>query len=418
MRTLILATLLFIVASETHAQQQPIVRVEITPQTVIVGQSAELTVTVLVPTWFTRPTVYPTFELANAITRQPDDNSYPFRERVGNESWSGIARSYDIYPLLGATYKMSGQTMTVFYANPGAEALTAEIALPEVMLRATVPAGAESLEPYIAGQRLELTLDIDSGPDDLSVGDAVVIDYTAELDGLPAIFLPPLAPELAFDGVSTYRDVPEVADDARARRSERVTLVFDAGGEFLIPDAELRFWNTATNAIETVTAAGVTLAVNGPPARPMSDDETVESSWLKSILIAIGVALLGLALSRGLPLAMQRIRVAVEHRRASEHYAYRSLVKALGSNNTGTAYHALLAWLDRLAPGMSARTFAARYGDAPLREAIDTLSANIYANAGNSPEPKPVSTALSAARKRYLARHAPGRTTPLPPLNP
>ena len=38
------------------------------------------------------------------------------------------------------------------------------------------------------------------------------------------------------------------------RRSEKLTLVFEAGGEFTVPAAELRWWTTASAAIETATA--------------------------------------------------------------------------------------------------------------------------------------------------------------------
>jgi hypothetical protein len=113
------------------AQEQPIVRVTVTPSSVIVGEPAELTVTVLVPTWFTRPPVYPTFELANAMTRLPPDSSYPIRERVGNESWSGIVRSYEIYPLLGATYRMAGQQLSVTFADPGKDPVNGRRTQPE-----------------------------------------------------------------------------------------------------------------------------------------------------------------------------------------------------------------------------------------------------------------------------------------------
>jgi len=47
--------------------ETPIVRVDLDPDTVAVGQSARMRVTVLVPTWFPQPPVYPDFELANAI---------------------------------------------------------------------------------------------------------------------------------------------------------------------------------------------------------------------------------------------------------------------------------------------------------------------------------------------------------------
>ena len=128
-RLMLLAILLSSTAMAVAAQAQPVVRVEVNPESVRIGESAELKVTVLVPTWFARPPVYPSFELANAITRLPPDSSYPTSERVGRETWSGIVRNYRFYPLLGATYRLSGETITVTYANPGGTPPTAEVAV-------------------------------------------------------------------------------------------------------------------------------------------------------------------------------------------------------------------------------------------------------------------------------------------------
>jgi hypothetical protein len=241
MRFLAVLILALATSATALAQGQPIVRAEVSPDTVNVGESAELTITVLVPTWFTRPSIYPSFELTNAITRLPADSSYNIRERIGNESWSGIVRTYEIYPLLGATYRLSGLSVEVTYANPGGDPRTTAVKIPEVAIRGRVPAGAEALDPYIAGQSLSLRLDVNGELDSLEAGDAVVLEYVAELDGLPAIFIPPLAPNLEFDGVSVYADVPDVEDGSPARRSEKLTLVFDAGGAFSIPGRELHY---------------------------------------------------------------------------------------------------------------------------------------------------------------------------------
>ena len=123
------------------AQDEPIVRVEVTPEAVNVGESAQLRVTVLVPTWFPRPPVFPSFELSNAITRLPPDSSYPTSKRVGRETWSGIIRNYRVYPMLGATYRLAGQTIRVTWANPGADPLIAEVPIPDIEFRGVVPEG-------------------------------------------------------------------------------------------------------------------------------------------------------------------------------------------------------------------------------------------------------------------------------------
>lgn len=413
--TLALASVLGGVA---EAQVQPIVHVQLTPETVIVGEFAEMRVTVLVPTWFARPPVYPNFELANAITRLPADSSYPTSERVGNETWSGIVRNYRVYPLLGATYRLRGQTMRVAYANPGADPVTLDIDVPEIVFRGSVPAGAEDLDPYIAGSDLSLALDVEGELKGLEAGDAVVLSYRAELDGLPAIFLPPLAPDLELEGVSIYGDIPEVQDEERARRVEKITLVFNAGGEFAIPGMELHFWNTESRSVETAVAEGIVISVQGLPAAATVNDELTERRWLHLVGLVVGSVALILVLWHGVPVVVRRYREAMERHRQTEGYAFSQLVSALGSNDSETAYRKLLLWIARLEPGMKARDFALNYGDESLYAAIDALSAGIYSDARGPSDLRRIRKKLEVARKRYLERGSARRTMPLPPMNP
>ena len=415
----ILSLIIFVMAtSAALAQGQPKVRATVSPETVNVGESAELTVTVLVPTWFTRPSTYPSFELANAITRLPADSSYNIRERIGNESWSGIVRTYEIYPLLGATYRLSGLSIDVTYANPGGDPRTTTVKIPEVAIRGRVPEGAESLDPYIAGRSLSLRLDVQGELDSLDAGDAVVLEYVAELDGLPAIFIPPLAPNLEFDGVSVYADVPDVEDGTPARRSEKLTLVFDRGGEFSIPGREVEYWNTRSNSIETAAAEGLVISVAGPPVPPPADEIPGAPSWPRLVaLVAASIALLIVAW-RGVPALARRYRDAAERRRQTEQYAFTQLSRALASGNNAAAYHALLHWIERLAPGTTLRSFVSDFGDESLSAAVAALSAGLYGDASTSGDLGRIRSKLKAARKRFLEQGLGRHAQSLPPLNP
>lgn len=418
MRFVFLAMFVLASSVSAHGQERPVVRAEVSPETVDVGESVELKVIVLVPTWFTRPPVYPTFELANAITRTPADSSYPIRERVGNESWSGIVRTFEILPLLGAKYRLAGQSMSVAFANPGAEPVVVDIDLPEVVFRGQVPAGAESLAPYIAGRSLVLDLDIEGELDNLEVGDAIVLNFRAELDGLPAIFLPPLAPDLEFHGVSVYNDIPEVEDGETASRVETVTLVFDAGGEFTIPGMELEFWNSESGSVETVVAAGIDVSVQGPPAATPANDGLTETRGIKLVAAVVGLLAILLALWHGTPAIAHRYRESVAAHKATEHYSFKQLTRALGANDNEAAYHQMLRWAERLEPRMSVRDFALTYGDESLCEAIDSLSASIYSHAGYADDLRPVRAGLGAARRCYLKQSRNRSTSLLPPMNP
>ena len=416
--TLMIITLLSSAAA--LAQNRPIVRAEITPETVAVGESVELKVTVLVPTWFTRPSIYPTFELANAITRLPDDSSYSIRERVGNDSWSGIVRTYEILPLFGASYRLNGQSMSIAYANPGSDPVTMEVEVPEVIFRGSVPAGATGLDPYIAGRSLELSLSVEGEVDDLEAGDALVLNYFAELEGLPAIFLPPLAPALSFDGVSIYADTPSLDDGTIARRSEKLTLVFDAGGEFVVPDLTLTFWNTATETIESAMVEGFAISVAGPAVVSLNDGVEAEGrSWLWA-LIAAGASILAIIIYVFGSAAAGHFRVAKEKRRRSEPYAFAALQTALRANNADEAYRAVLLWLQRLDPAMSMRQLAHCYGDAALVSDLESLSRMNYSrsNSGTDGNTSRLAEGLAEARRRYIGQLTAAAGSDLPPLNP
>ena len=143
MRLAVLA-LLLLVSGGSAIARDPIVRLQLTPESVAVGESAQMQVTVLVPTWFSEPPVYPSFELANSIVRLPPDSSYPTSERVSGETWSGIVRNYRVYPLISGRFRLGGQGIRVNYANPGSDPIRADVPLPEATLSAKVPPGAEN----------------------------------------------------------------------------------------------------------------------------------------------------------------------------------------------------------------------------------------------------------------------------------
>ena len=194
MKRLIMAVSVLLLGSGVAAQDEPVVTAEITPQEIGVGESAQLRVTVLVPTWFPTPPVFPSFELSNAITRLPPDSSFPTSQRVGGNTWSGIVRNYQVYPLIGASYRLSDQAITVTYANPGSDPIIVDVAVPDIIFRGVVPDGAEDIDPYIAGSNFTIRREVDGELDSLGTGDAIVVRYVAELEGLPAMFIPPLAP--------------------------------------------------------------------------------------------------------------------------------------------------------------------------------------------------------------------------------
>jgi hypothetical protein len=376
---------------------------------------------VLVPTWFPHPPTYPSFELANTITRLPPNSSRPTSERIGRDTWSGIVRNYEVYPLLGATYRVTDLVLGVTYANPDTPGpIRVDVPVPEIEFRAQVPAGAETLDPYLAGRRLTLTAEVSSKTSGLTVGDALVMRYVAELDGMPAIFLPPLVRtrDLEIPGVSVYVAEPLLEDDGVARRSEEVTFVFGSGGVFTVPEVTIGWWNTQTGAIETASTPALTLSVTGPPLPSAAEEasgaipRSTIAGWIA------GALLLGWLLTRGLPLLGQRWRTHLARRRQTERYAFKQLKGALRSGDRRRSYRALSQWLHCLQPGTVSRQFARRYGDEALQTQLELLNRAVYWVAQTPVDLQRLERSLTRARRVWLKSAQRPTRIALPVMNP
>jgi hypothetical protein len=409
--------LLLGIAATAAAQVAPVVRIEATPDQVRVGEPVRLRVTVLVPTWFPKPPLFPDVELANTVTRLPPNSSYPTSERIDGETWSGIVRNYRIYPLAAADYSLRGLAMTVTYANPGSEPSVAEVDLPAVTFRGVVPDGARTLDPYLAGSALTLARDIDGDTEGLKVGDALVVRYTAELDGLPAMFLPPMIQPPQVPGVSAYLKEPAVSDAQTARRTEQVTLVFDAGGTFELPGVSLDWWNTAEERIETVSVPALTLTVAGPPPQATAPPSAPPDLKRLLAVVVAGLAAVGLLMRVG-PTALRWFRERAEQQRQTEGHAFGEFTKAAASGDAGATYQALLTWLERIGTGLDARRFARHFGDERLAADCDALSRDLFTDGGSVPDLRQFAASFAQARRRYLASVSRPASGGLPNLNP
>ncbi len=422
-----LAFLLSLV-SAVRAAELPVVRVELSPETVNVGQAIKLRVITLVPTWFNKPPIYPTFELANAITRMPADSSRPTSERIEGESWSGVVREYQIYPQLAARYEMTGQIVHVDYANPGSPPIEVEVAVPDLSFNAVIPAGAEALDPFLSSSQVTLEREIEPSLEELKVGDAVVVTVTARIQGMPALFLPPLTAGTNQAGLAVYPKEPQLKDGSPSIRTETVTYVFQGGGEFNLPAIELGWWNEKTKRIESAALPSVLVSVSGPPFvdAESSSNATSGRVWIFQVTLAVLVALGSvIAIRRLLPILKTLHKKRRQARLESERYAFGQLEQAVREGSMLEIDRKLLNWAERLNSGTSLRVVAERARAGDLLLELSKMTRNRYGPESDLGQPIDVETretlrsALLECRTGYLRWRA-ERTarSALPPLNP
>ena len=417
--------LLVLLAGPALAQEpvgnQPFVDVSVSAESVAVGEELRLQIVVLAPTWFPKAPVFPSFELANTITRLPPDASRSTSRRIGRDNWSGVQRNYAIYPLIGARFQLDGLSVKVTYADPdnSFQPVTVEVPIPPIEFSATVPAGAEGLDPYVAGTNFSIEREIDGETDNLETGDALVVRYIAELEGLPAMFIPQLVAIENVPGVSVYPESPRVEEGDVARRTEKLTYVFANGGEYTAPAISIDWWNTSTGAVETATIDALTVSVTGEALEAVEEEpEATQIPWREILRLMVILGLVYWVARRYGPGIRRWLAHREAQRLASESHSFDKLSRALSSGDARAVPPALATWLNRLAPGMDARGFARAWGGDLLINELEALSGSLYDGSESRPDFGRLKQGLETARKRYLDQSRAGGEAVLPPLNP
>lgn len=399
---LVAIALLFVAAPATAepAAPQPVVRATIEPAQVVVGQPATLVVEVLAPNYMTAPPGMPDFQLPNAITRA--GSTINTSDRQGDVSYAGIRYEFLIYPQEAGAYGVSGQTITVTFAdNPPHTSLT-EVAVPAANFEAVVPDAASGLDPFVSATRLTLQQEIQHPAEPLKVGDAVTRIVTIKAEGAPAMLLPPttFAP---IAGTRMYRSEPELSDRfdqgsdvLSAVRTDRATYMLEAAGTITFQALEIAWWNATDRSVEHARTDPQSLTVTGgPPASQGTSDRGrlsnprrvvlfVLEHWLAVLSVVVALAALIWALPPILRNLNSRVRHQREAYRQSEAFAFSELRRFARRGDARLSYRALLLWLSRFAPTASSGTISSltRWAKDPiLTQEIAALEHQLFAAA-------------------------------------
>lgn len=343
--------LMLTIAPAAAQQAAPRAFVELEKDSTIVGQPIVLRVAIVVPTWMPKPPEFPNVEVPGLIVRLPERASSPVSRTIDGDTWSGVQRSYRLYPLVPGQFDIPRQTVIVRYAEPGSiDPVAVELSIDGVSITAVVPAAARALDPLIIASGFTLEAIVEGG-EDLAVGGAVTRTLTATIDGTTPILIPALSPDVDEAAVRAYPDEPKVTEVGDGRtlsgtRVERVSYVATAPGEFRMPAVAFDWFNVETGAVETVSVDAQIFAIAEGAQTTASDVDPADV--LRIVLIA---ALVLLAAYLGQKYLVPRLRDWL-HRlsgawHASEHYAHTRVVAAIQARNLDATYTTLLDWARR-----------------------------------------------------------------------
>jgi len=237
---------------------KPKIFVDVSPKTVIVGQPVNVKVTVLVPTWLLGAQEFPHIDLPGAITILPNERAENVSKDINGSRWSGIARSYTVYPQEEKSYQFPRVTVGVVYSIGGInKSPKTNVAIPQVKFKAVIPTEARRLEYFISTDELKIKQEFDKKLAGLKVGDSFKRTITTSTKKSLAMFIPPIVID-SLDGVKTYFDEPIVTDKNEDRigfiggeRIEEITYFIEEPGEYELPEIEIYWWNIKNKRVVT-----------------------------------------------------------------------------------------------------------------------------------------------------------------------
>ncbi len=298
------------------------------------GQSLELRVQLLVPSYFLAPPHFPELQLDDGSRAAPEEGQN-LTLHIDGQSYAGIQRSYRFAPLPVGHYRLREQRLTLRYADAQSQPREVSLALPALAFTVSSWAASGTPQPGVDEPQLRLSEAYRPATRELQVGDILLRELRIELHDAGAL-LPP-APELAAPaGARLYRGAPQLEQDNQrgARlsvREEQLRYLLLEPGSIELPAVHLQWRDTRSGRLQQVQLPARRLQVQARPGEALGN--TPARLWPGALLVLLAAGWLGRA----------RLRAGWHARRR-----WQALRRAARRNDAPAAERALQDWLESL----------------------------------------------------------------------
>jgi hypothetical protein len=311
------------------------------------------------------------------------------------------------------------QDMIVVYADSETnEPNTVTNKIPAIKIVAVIPEGARGLDPLILANSVSASQTIEANEQALAVGDAIARKIRVDIEGTSPLFIPPLLDLAVPEIVKPYLQDPKVVESLKrgvlsGSRDEQATYIALSGGNVILPDVEIKWFNLETNKIETITLAGQSFEITAIDQKPVSDAGIVKRVLAVGLILLLATWLFKRFVLPRLKLVLANLQDCYLN---SRYFAYRQAKTAISNQDLSGFFNGvdLLTARGALAPSD---------GDDELENAVLSLTASLYDDHNHTSQEK---TKLRIAASRALTWWRIGvwqqlhrnKRPDLPPLNP
>jgi hypothetical protein len=419
-----LLILLLACIAPIHAAEDIVIRTNITPESVWVGQRMILQIDVLGKDGWAQITDMDALEIPDCYVLPSGNSRVRLQEKIAGADYSGQRYELSLYPQRNGSIEIPALTLPVKMQTWGAGGGTKEQTADTepFSIEAKLPAGVQNVQRFIASPQFTATQQWSSEADSFTVGDALKRSILLKAEGLPAMLLPPLMyPKLNY--LSSYADTPELSDTTEqsppiAQRSESVTYLFEANGNPELPSYTFQWWNTSSETLQTVTLPGRKVQLTGGAETLTASTESPAQKNTDNRYAKYAFGALTIIITTTLAYWFLIRRAAKQHATPlTETVLFQQLSTQPYSN--AAFLQQTLAWVERLTTGrLSLSEFLNTFGDSSAQ----AIAATLLRDPTHTTDIATFKTGLRSARSQYLKAQTKQRRTDaaehqLPQLN-
>ncbi|MFY8351284.1 hypothetical protein AAEU29_12165 [Pseudoalteromonas sp. SSM20] len=304
----------------------------------IVGQVNYIKVSVLVPTWLTKPLYFNEIDAVNLISVNTNKSAYPISNKVNGTTWSGVMKEYAVVPMAAGNYSITIPAITVHYMGENKQNLTHKIPPQQVQIQAVIPKVAKQLVPLIIAEDIILE-DVVQAPEPLIKGSVLTRKVTVKVSGTSGLFIPPLLSDGSTPSLKRYTMSNHVDDNLNARKGELLSTVTQSQnimllqtGDSKFENIEIRYYQPSSDSIKTVSSKKHHLVVKKAPL-------TKQQKWALSLVIISLLIIVFVSRKQLLSLYLSTLCLI----KNSEWYLFHKTRKTLKQNPVD-AYDLYFAW--------------------------------------------------------------------------
>lgn len=265
---------------------------------IVPGQKTSLILEIATDRWFTGGTGISIPEVPGLIILQTEQFASNSSETRGSQSWVVQRWTLDVYPQRAGEFTIPPLQLRVKVNDGESGDVQGELTSPPTNFEVAIPQSLAQAEHWVAAPAFEVRQNFDRPLEGLQTGDAFEQEIVFEAADVMAMMLPTFSPQ-KLPGLAAYPSPPVLENSSNrgksgAIRTQRISYVVEAEGEYLLPGQDYFWWDTRRAELKLLSLPATTITVGTGISAAGETSAGLEPRQILAVLIGL-ILLSGIA---------------------------------------------------------------------------------------------------------------------------